>query len=252
MRKAARIALCALVTAACLASALAPMSCASKGGRQVGNATDGDSSATPRVSRTLAPGEVSEYHGQDLDPASSFPEVSIKGPVEVDIAAYRLVVDGLVARPLSLRYAEVLALPQAEKAITLHCVEGWTATALWSGPLLETIIGAAGPLPAADTVVFTSADGYSTSLPLADILQRHLILASRINGIDLPAARGFPFMVAAEDKWGYKWARWVIGIRLSDDPSYKGTWEEEGYNINGDEAGPRWESLPPLPERGAQ
>jgi len=252
MRKAARIALYALATAAGLASVLALASCASRGEREGGKAPDGGSSATAGVSARLAPGEVAEYHGQDLDPASSIPEVSIKGPVEVDIGSYRLVVDGLVSRPLSLRYAEALALPQAEKVITLHCVEGWTSTALWSGPLLEAIIGAAGPLPAADTVVFTSADGYSTSLPLADVLQRHLILASRINGIDLPAARGFPFMVAAEDKWGYKWARWVTGIRLSDDPSYKGTWEEEGYNINGDEAGPRWESLPPLPERGAQ
>jgi DMSO/TMAO reductase YedYZ molybdopterin-dependent catalytic subunit len=252
MRKKTWIALCALATAAILASALALVSCASKGERPGGKAPDGDSSATAGLPLRLAPGEVSEYHGEHLDPASSIPEVSIKGPIEVDIASYRLVVDGLVMRSLSLRYAEALALPQAEKVITLHCVEGWTATALWSGPLLEAIIGAAGPLPAADTVIFTSVDGYSTSLPLADILQRHLILASRINGIDLPAARGFPFMVAAEDKWGYKWARWVIGIRLSDDPSYKGTWEEEGYNINGDEGGPRWESPPPLPERGAQ
>jgi DMSO/TMAO reductase YedYZ molybdopterin-dependent catalytic subunit len=239
---------------AALCAGLFLSSCASKGGRGGGEgyAPDGASSATQGLPRRLEPGEVSEYHGKNLDPASSIPEVSISGPVTVDIAAYRLVVDGLVARPLSLRYAEVLALPQAEKAITLHCVEGWTATALWSGPLLEAIIAAAGPSPEANTVIFTSADGYSTSLPLADIQGRHLILASRINGIELPAARGYPFMVAAEAKWGYKWAKWVTGIRLSDDPSYKGTWEETGYNINGDEAGPRWESLPPIPERGAQ
>ena len=255
MRQPKTITLLALALSAGIFAGPVIQSCIPRNGHDAGSGAyvpESGAAATPGQPRRLAPGEVSEYQGQILDPASSIPEVSINGPVEVDIAAYRLVVDGLVARPLSLRYEEVLALPQAEKVITLHCVEGWSATALWSGPLLETIIQAAGPSPRANTVIFTSADGYRTSLPLADVLSRHLILASRINGIDLPAARGFPFMVAAESKWGYKWAKWVSGISLSDDPSYKGSWEESGYNINGDLDGSRWESQSPSPERGAQ
>jgi DMSO/TMAO reductase YedYZ molybdopterin-dependent catalytic subunit len=251
MRTGKVFALCAMIVAASLGSS----SCLSKGKGGPDEAapdTDGGSSATAGLPHRLAPGEVTEYHGKNLDPASSIPEIGIKGTMQVDVATYRLAVDGLVARPLSLRYEEVLALPQAEKAITLHCVEGWTATALWSGSLLAEIIDRAGPSPEANTVIFACADGYSTSLPLADIRQRDLILASKINGIVLPASLGFPFMVAAEAKWGYKWAKWVTSITLSSDPSYKGTWEETGYNVNGDEAGPRYESLPPIPERGAQ
>jgi DMSO/TMAO reductase YedYZ molybdopterin-dependent catalytic subunit len=214
-------------------------------------AADARSGATTERPRVLAPGEVTDYQGQNLDPASSFPEVSIKGPVAVDLASYRLVIDGLVTRPLSLTYAEAASFSRAEKVITLHCVEGWTATALWSGPLLADLVDTAGPDPLAATLVFECADGYTTSLPLADVRARKLILADRINGILLPPERGFPFQVAAEAKWGYKWAKWVVRLTLTDDPAYKGYWEGEGYNINGDEGGKRYEPLPPPAKNGS-
>jgi len=53
-------------------------------------------------------------------------------------------------------------------------------------------------------------------------------------GLDLPDELGFPFLVVVEDKFGYKWARWVTKITLSDDPNYKGYWESRGYDDNGD------------------
>jgi DMSO/TMAO reductase YedYZ molybdopterin-dependent catalytic subunit len=59
-----------------------------------------------------------------------------------------------------------------------------------------------------------------------------------MNGLALPRDRGFPFEVAAEAKWGYKWARWVNEIELSDDPNFRGYWESRGYNNNGDYPGP--------------
>ncbi len=55
--------------------------------------------------------EIREYKGEKLDPIEKFEENSIKGPQHVDIKAYRLKVDGLVAKPLSLSYDEVLARP---------------------------------------------------------------------------------------------------------------------------------------------
>jgi len=62
-----------------------------------------------------------------------------------------------------------------------------------------------------------------------------------MNDIPVPAARGFPFVVAAESKWGYKWAKWVTRIELSTDPDYKGFWEQRGYNNDGDQAGSKFE-----------
>jgi DMSO/TMAO reductase YedYZ molybdopterin-dependent catalytic subunit len=78
-------------------------------------------------------------------------------------------------------------------------------------------------------VIFHAADGYTTSLPWALVKERQLILAYKANEIVLPAEMGYPFIVVAEDKLGYKWARWVTKIELSDNKDYKGYWESRGY-----------------------
>ena len=44
---------------------------------------------------------------------------------------------------------------------------------------------------------------------------------------------GYPFQLVAEDKWGYKWIKWIVKIELTDDPSYRGYWEQRGYRIPG-------------------
>jgi DMSO/TMAO reductase YedYZ molybdopterin-dependent catalytic subunit len=185
--------------------------------------------------------ELREYKGQKLDPIKKFQENSIEGPPRVDMKAYRLKVGGLVDKPLSLSYDEVLARPAESRVIVIHCVEGWDVKVLWEGVPLAALIDAAGAKTSANTVIFRSADGYSTSLPLAYIRQKNILLAFKMNGLTLPEARGFPFEVAAEDKWGYKWAKWVREIELSDNPDFRGYWESRGYNNNGDYSGPMFE-----------
>jgi DMSO/TMAO reductase YedYZ molybdopterin-dependent catalytic subunit len=54
----------------------------------------------------------------------------------------------------------------------------------------------------------------------------------------MPPERGYPFAVVAEDKWGYKWAKWVVEIELSNNSDYKGHWESNGYSKAGDLSGP--------------
>jgi DMSO/TMAO reductase YedYZ molybdopterin-dependent catalytic subunit len=195
---------------------------------------------SPELLRALEV-EVLEYRGERLDSVAAFEENSIAGPQRVEIGSWRLAVDGLVERPLSLDYEALLSGPRAARVVTLHCVEGWTARVLWEGPRLAPIIAAAGPLPRANTLIFRAADGYSTSLPLAAVLGRDLILAATINGATLPPERGFPFQLVAEDRWGYKWIKWIVGIELYDDPGFLGFWEERGYNIDGSLSGPRRE-----------
>jgi DMSO/TMAO reductase YedYZ molybdopterin-dependent catalytic subunit len=56
----------------------------------------------------------------------------------------------------------------------------------------------------------------------------------RMNNVTLPAERGYPFELVAEDKWGYKWIRWIEKIELSDDPEYRGYWERRGFSNTGD------------------
>jgi DMSO/TMAO reductase YedYZ molybdopterin-dependent catalytic subunit len=83
-------------------------------------------------------------------------------------------------------------------------------------------------------VIFSAADGYTTSLPLATIREKQLILAYSSNGLDLPPEMGYPFIVVAEEKFGYKWARWVTRIELSEDADYQGYWEQRGYDNTAD------------------
>lgn len=193
--------------------------------------TDGISSATEsRYQKS----EIREYNGVRLDPSVGPRDNSIKGVQHVDISTYTLKVSGLVKNPVSLSYNDVLALPAFEKLIILHCVEGWDATVLWKGVLLKDIIGKASAESTANTVIFHSVDGYTTSLPLQDIIDKNIILAYSSNGITLPPELGYPFIVVAEDKLGYKWARWVTEIELSDNPNYKGYWETRGYDNNAD------------------
>jgi len=59
-------------------------------------------------------------------------------------------------------------------------------------------------------------------------------MAFRMNGKTLPPERGFLFALVAEDKWGYKWIRWITTIELSDDPNYRGYWEIRGFSGSGD------------------
>ena len=174
--------------------------------------------------------EIREYQGANLDPAIGPRDNSIKGIQYVEIDSYRLKITGLVEEQIKLAYEEVLSLDSYERKITLYCVEGWDATVLWKGVLLKDIMDLAGIIPGANTVIFHSVDGYTTSLPLETILSKELILAYDANGLPLPAQLGYPFMVVAEDKLGYKWARWVNEIEVSDDPSYLGYWEQRGYN----------------------
>ena len=180
--------------------------------------------------------EISEYKGARLDPSVGPRDNSIKGVQQVDIATYTLTIDGLVDATVTLTYDQVLQLDAYERLITLHCVEGWDATILWKGVLLNELIQKAVAKPEAVTVIFSSVDGYTTSLPLNVIVARQLILAYSANGLDLPAEMGYPFIVVAEDKLGYKWGRWVNRITLSDDANYMGYWEALGYSNDADVA----------------
>jgi DMSO/TMAO reductase YedYZ molybdopterin-dependent catalytic subunit len=174
--------------------------------------------------------EIREYQGIRLDPAVGPRDNSISGVQHVDLATYGLKIDGLVEKPVELTYDDVLAMNMAERLITIYCVEGWNASILWRGVQLSEIIGLAIAKPEVNTVIFHCVDGYTTSMPLQTIIENKLILAYQSNGLPLPPEMGFPFIVVAEDKYGYKWARWVNRIELSADSSYEGYWESRGYS----------------------
>jgi DMSO/TMAO reductase YedYZ molybdopterin-dependent catalytic subunit len=177
--------------------------------------------------------EIREYNGVKLSPFDRKYDNSIKGPQHVDKKTYRLVVKGLVDKPLSLTYDEVLSLPHVKKVYTVHCVEGWDETLLYEGVLLKDIFAKAVPKRGVKTVIFTAADGYSSSVPYDYVVKKNTMIGAFINGLVLDDRRGFPFQVVVDDKYGYKWVKWLVGIELSDK-EYKGYWERRGYSNDAD------------------
>lgn len=177
--------------------------------------------------------EIREYQGKPLDPFDREYDNSIRGPQHVDIETYRLEVTGLVQIPQSLTYQEVLRLPIIQRAVTLHCVEGWDEHLLFEGVRLADLLTLVKPRKGVRTVIFYAADGYSSSLSYDDVIRLDVMLAAKINGRILDAQRGFPFQVVAESKFGYKWVKWVTRIELSENP-YKGFWEQRGYDNEAD------------------
>ncbi len=174
--------------------------------------------------------EIQSYQGQRLDPAIGPRDNSIKGIQYLNLDTYTLTINGLSGSSLSLTYDQVIAYPTQQRLITLHCVEGWEATILWEGVSLMDLIELANPSEEVSTIIFHASDGYTTSLPLETIQEKDLILAYRANGLPLPPEMGFPFIVVAQEKLGYKWARWVTSIELSSDTDYLGYWESRGYS----------------------
>jgi DMSO/TMAO reductase YedYZ molybdopterin-dependent catalytic subunit len=187
--------------------------------------------------------ELRTYQGQSLNSINDFRENSIKGPQYINITTYQLSINGLVQNPKNYTYAELLETHQSyKKVLILNCVEGWSVKILWEGILLKDILNESHLLPTANTILFTAADGYTTSFPLDYIINQSIMLAYKMNNVTMPPERGYPFQLAAEGKWGYKWIKWVTDIDITNDPSYRGYWESRGYsnigNLNESFSGP--------------
>jgi len=191
--------------------------------------------ATQDKIKELQSVEVREYNGENL---SSFVEVrdaSIKGPQKIDISTYKLEVSGLVKEEREYTYDQVINNHQKyQKVVEIFCVEGWNSKNLWEGILLKDIFDEVGIDPEATTVIFYAYDGYSTSLPVEYIVNNNILLGYKINGITLTSGTGYPFILVAEDKWGYKWIKWITKIEISDNEDFRGFWESRGYSNNAD------------------
>lgn len=175
--------------------------------------------------------EVREYQGEKLSSVNDFRENSIKGPQQINISTYHLKITGLVTTPKNYTYDDVIKnLQHYKKVVTLDCVEGWSVKILWEGFLIKDLIDGAGPNLSANIFIFKAYDGYTTSLPINYTIDNNILLAYKMNNATLPAERGFPFQLVAENKWGYKWIKWVTEIELSDNLNYKGYWESRGYS----------------------
>ncbi|TPG41334.1 molybdopterin-binding protein [Sphingomonas koreensis] len=156
-------------------------------------------------------------------------------------ADYRLKVGGMVARPLSLSLDQLRQIP-ARTQITRHdCVEGWSAIGQWHGPMLGTLLKAAGISRAARYIVFTCADlyhgsNYYESIDLIDAFHPQTILAWAMNGHLLSVPHGAPVRLRVERQLGYKHAKYVMAVdavaSLAGIGKGKGGYWEDNVNYD--------------------
>jgi DMSO/TMAO reductase YedYZ molybdopterin-dependent catalytic subunit len=137
-------------------------------------------------------------------------------------ADWRLRVDGLVARKLSLSLSQLRALPHREQITRHDCVEGWSAIGKWRGIPLKTLLDGAGLRSGARYIVFHCADGmgggqsYYESIDLIDAFHPQTILAFALNDRPLSVANGAPLRLRVERQLGYKQAKYLMRIEAVD------------------------------------
>lgn len=158
-----------------------------------------------------------------------------------DIGTCRLRVYGKVGKELALTYADVQALPAVQTDAPLACVVGWEDHAVWRGARIRNVIAAAQPTPEARFLVFHDDRNFSATLSMDYVESGTPLLAYEVDGKPLPREHGWPLRIVAPDRWGYKWVKWVTSIELQDR-GYEGTYESEGFSLDGDLSGPKLES----------
>jgi DMSO/TMAO reductase YedYZ molybdopterin-dependent catalytic subunit len=148
---------------------------------------------------------------------------------QVDVSSWRLEVSGLVADKTAWTVERLRTLPQAQQ-ITRHiCIEGWSAIGDWRGVPLKTFLQRIGAHTTARYVGFKCADRYHSSLDMASALHPQTLLALDFGNEALPTANGFPLRLSVPTKLGFKSAKHVAAIFVTNtNPG--GYWEDQGYN----------------------
>lgn len=191
-----------------------------------------------------------EFSPKDISPVFK-PNGSFRGYgetydqlVETGFADWRLRVDGLVQRPLSLSLEQLRRLPVRTQITRHDCVEGWSAIGGWTGVQLGGLLRAAGIGPQARFIVFhcldnlgrgAAADQYYESIDLFDAFHPQTIMAYALNGRPLPVKNGAPLRLRVERQLGYKHAKYVHRIEAvaslaAFGRGKGGYWEDRGYN----------------------
>jgi DMSO/TMAO reductase YedYZ molybdopterin-dependent catalytic subunit len=206
--------------------------------------------ATRRTQRALARDALApEYQEKDIsrdfrangsvDPADAeYQRLKVNG-----FRDYRLLVEGLVERPLSLSLEDLRRRPSRTQITKHDCVEGWTSIGKWKGARLSAILNEAGLKPNAKYIVFhcfdaldqrEDGDRYYESIDLHDAFHEQTILAYDMNDAILPIKHGAPIRLRLERQLGYKMAKYIKRIEAVESFAHiaggkGGYWEDRGY-----------------------
>jgi DMSO/TMAO reductase YedYZ molybdopterin-dependent catalytic subunit len=170
----------------------------------------------------------------NIFPVGGWRIYTISGSMPIfDPKVWRLEIGGLVAKPRSFTYDDLLALPRASQTSDFHCVTGWTVRNVhWSGVRFNHLLDQVEPLPQAKAIRFTSLEQpYNDSLTLGQLHLPDVLLALEMDGKPLSRPHGSPARVVIPEMYGYKGVKWLTRIDfVAHQPT--GYWEGLGYDQN--------------------
>jgi DMSO/TMAO reductase YedYZ molybdopterin-dependent catalytic subunit len=164
-----------------------------------------------------------------------FPVLTAGPTPEVDLAAWTFALQDGGALVGKWTWSEFLALPQTTIETDIHCVTTWSKLDTeWRGVTIDALLSAAGLAepPAAFAVVHCDG-GYTTNLPVEDMIDGKAMIATHFDGEPLSPDHGGPARLLVPHLYFWKSAKWARRIRFVDEDE-PGFWEENGYHMYGD------------------
>lgn len=151
-------------------------------------------------------------------------------PYALTPANWSLTVHGEVAAPATLTFADLLALPQKDVTVDIHCVTSWTKLGTrWRGVPFTALVERVRPTAPARFVLFECEQGFTTSLPLEVLRDDDVLVAHTYDGQPIAAEHGGPVRMLVPKRYFYKSAKWLRGLKFlaEDEPGF---WEVRGYS----------------------
>ena len=170
--------------------------------------------------------------GQRL--GTNWPVLDLGVQPDVTKDHWKLSVDGLVENPVSLTYAQLLAVPQTESVSDIHCVTKWSRyDNHWVGVSSRELIALVRPKAEAQHVIFHAYDGYTTNVAFEAFGSDDVMIAHSWEGYPITRQHGGPVRIVIPRYYLWKSAKWVKRIEFSRDDK-PGFWEVRGYHNVGD------------------
>ncbi|UCD92540.1 MAG: sulfite oxidase-like oxidoreductase [Methanobacteriota archaeon] len=143
-------------------------------------------------------------------------------------------VEGLVENSVTMNWKEFNDLPSVKVTSDFHCVTGWSRLDNeWEGVRFSEIVKLANPKADAHFVTVIAEEGYTTSLPLEDMMDDEVLLAFGFEGEALQPEHGGPLRLVIPKKYAYKSAKWVRKVVFTEEKEL-GFWEKRGYSDSAD------------------
>ncbi|MER6129357.1 sulfite oxidase-like oxidoreductase [Streptomyces sp. NPDC001795] len=167
------------------------------------------------------------------DAGDDWPVLSAEVTPELTVTEWSLRIDGLVAEPRTWGWEEAHALQASAYEGDIHCVTGWSKFGVrFGGVSLDVFLDLVRPGATATHAVAYSHTGYTTNLPLADLIGGRAWIAFEYDGKPLPAEHGGPARLTVPHLYFWKSAKWIAGLRILDHDE-PGFWEQNGYHARG-------------------